>query len=145
MTERISIKEIEPDAYKAMYELENYTKKSEIPIELSELIKIRASQINGCGYCVDMHIKHAMTGGENENRILALPAWKKSSLFTEKEKSALQITEEITLISTNGLKTETYSSAINLFGEKQLAQLIMQIVVINAWNRIAVSTKMIYK
>lgn len=145
MTERISIKEIEPNAYKAMYELENYTKKSEIPIELSELIKIRASQINGCGYCVDMHTEHAMTGGENENRILALPTWKKSHLFTEKEKSALQITEEITLISNNGLKTETYSNAINLFGEKQLAQLIMQIVVINSWNRIAIATKMIYK
>jgi AhpD family alkylhydroperoxidase len=145
MTERISIKEIEPNAYKAMYELENYTKKSEIPIELSELIKIRASQINGCGYCVDMHTEHAMTGGENENRILALPGWKKSHLFTEKEKSALQITEEITLISNNGLKTETYNNAINLFGEKQLAQLIMQIVVINSWNRIAIATKLIYK
>ena len=145
MKKRISIKEIEPDAYKAMYELENYTKTSELPIKLRQLIKIRASQINHCAYCVEMHTEHAITEGENESRIFALPVWKESHLFTEEEKAVLQLTEEITLISEHGVKEDTYTNVINLYGEKLLAQIIMQIVVINSWNRIAVSTKMIYK
>jgi AhpD family alkylhydroperoxidase len=145
MTKRISIKEIEPAAYKAMYELENYTKTSEIPVKLRQLIKIRASQVNGCAYCVDMHTEHAVAEGESARRIFALPVWKESHLFTEEERAVLQLTEEITLISVQGVKEDTYKDIINFYGEKLLAQIIMQIIVINSWNRIAVSTKMIYK
>lgn len=145
MTKRILIKEVEPGAYKAMYELENYTKSSELSLGLRELIKIRASQINKCNYCFEMHAKDAISNGESQKRLNELASWKESSLFTEEEKSALQLTEEITMISENGVKSETYSAALNLFGEKKLAQLIMQIIVINSWNRIAVSTKMTFK
>lgn len=142
MTKRILIKELEPDAYKAMYGLENYTKKSGIPFQLSELIKIRASQLNSCSYCLDMHITDALAAGETGSRIAALSNWKESDLFTEEERQALQLTEEITLIANNGVSDETYSAALYLFGERKLAQLIMQIIVINSWNRIAVSTKL---
>jgi AhpD family alkylhydroperoxidase len=145
MTKRILVKEIEPDAYKAMYELENYTKNSELSLKLRELIKIRASQINKCTYCIDMHTKDAIANGESQKRLNELAAWKESDLFSDEEKYALQLTEEITLISEDGVKEETYNSVLGLLGEKKLAQLIMQIVVINSWNRIAVSTKMIFK
>ncbi|MGZ3862648.1 MAG: carboxymuconolactone decarboxylase family protein [Bacteroidia bacterium] len=145
MIKRISIKEIEPDAYKAMYELENYTKSSELSLKLRELIKIRASQINKCTFCIDMHTKAALVNGESKERIFELATWKESGLFTAEEKCALQLTEEITLIPEWGVKEETYDSALALFGDKKTAQLIMQVVVINSWNRIAVSTKMIFK
>jgi len=144
MAKRILIKEVEPDAYKAMYELENYTKNSDLSLKLRELIKIRASQINKCAYCIEMHTKQVIANGESQTRLNELTAWKESNFFTEEEKCALQLTEEMTLISDNGVKEETYNAALGLFGEKKLAQLIMQIVVINSWNRIAVSTKMIF-
>lgn len=145
MPKRISIKEIEPGAYKAMLELENYTKNSDIPAKLRQLIKISASQLNGCAYCVDMHTEQAMADGESTRRIFALPVWKESHLFSEEERAVLQLTEELTLVSVHGIKNETYNAVLNFFGETVLAQLIMQIIVINAWNRIAVSTQMIYK
>jgi AhpD family alkylhydroperoxidase len=145
MTKRISIKDLEPNAYKALLELENYTKITQIPSVLRQLIKIRASQINSCAYCIDMHTEHALAEGESVRRIFSLSAWKESHLFTNEEKAVLQLTEEISLISMEGVKDETYKNAITFFGEKVLAQIIMQIVVINSWNRIAVSTKMIYK
>lgn len=145
MTKRISIKDIEPNAYKAMLELENYTKTADISTSLRELIKIRASQINGCSYCVDMHTEDAVKEGESSRRIFALSVWKESHLFTESERAVLQLTEEVTLIANHGVSNETYANVIKFFGEKLLAQIIMQIVVINSWNRIAVATKMIYK
>lgn len=145
MTKRISIKDLEPNAYKAMLELENYTKTAQIPSSLRELIKIRSSQINGCSYCVDMHTEDAMKEGESARRIFALSVWKESHLFTDAERAVLQLTEEVTLISLEGVKDTTYENVIKFFGEKVIAQIIMQIVVINSWNRIAVSTKMIYK
>lgn len=145
MTKRISIKELEPNAYKAMLELENYAKTAQIPSSLRQLIKIRSSQINGCSYCIDMHSEDAIKDGESARRIFALSVWKESHLFTEEEKAILQLTEEVTLISLEGVKDATYKNVIKFFGEKVLAQIIMQIVVINSWNRIAVSTKMIYK
>lgn len=142
---RISVKETEPDAYKAMYELEKYTKNSNVPQKLRELIKVRASQINHCAFCIDMHTEEAILSGENERRLFALPGWKESHLFTEAEKAVLQLTEEVTLISKNGVKESTYNKVIQFYGENIFAQLLMQIIVINSWNRIAVSTKMVYK
>ena len=141
---RILIKELEPDAYKGMYELESYIRKSQIEPQLRELIKIRASQINGCAYCIDMHTQEAMKLGETQRRIFALSAWKESPLFTEKEKAVLQLTEEVTLISNDGLSDEAYDKVLELFGENVLAQIIMQVIIINSWNRIAVSTHQVF-
>jgi len=145
MSKRISIKDVEPEAYKAMMSLEYYAKNIQLDPKLKELIKIRASQINGCAYCIDMHTEHAVKLGESERRIFALCAWKESHLFTEEEKIVLQLTEEISTISIKGVTDDTYNRVVNVFDEKITAQIIMQIVLINSWNRIAVATKMIYK
>ncbi|WP_394772029.1 carboxymuconolactone decarboxylase family protein [Mucilaginibacter sp.] len=142
---RISIKDVEPEAYKAMLGLENYTGNSAISPLLRELIKIRASQINGCAYCIDMHTQEALKIGETQRRIFALSGWKESPLFSEKERMVLQLTEEVTLISAGGVSDETYNNVVQAFGEVVLAQLIMQVIVINSWNRIAVSTKQVFE
>lgn len=142
---RKAIKEVEPEAYKAMRTLELYTRSTSIDPKLRELVKIRASQINGCAYCIDMHTQEAIARGESARRIFALSAWKESPLFTEAERAVLQLTEEVTLISEDGVADNTYNEVVQLFGENGVAQLIMQIVVINSWNRITVSTKQIFE
>lgn len=141
---RININEIQPGAYKAMLGMEKYIRESGLSITLCELIKVRASQINGCAYCLDMHTREALKNGESNNRLFAVAAWKESPLFTEKEKAALQMTDEITLISKEGVSDETYNKVLELHGEECLAQIIMQIVIINSWNRVAVSTHMVF-
>lgn len=145
MENRISIYKLEPAAYDAMLVLENYGKKTEVSPILKELIKIRASQINGCAYCIDMHTEEALKIGETARRIFLLSAWREAPVFTEQERIVLQLTEEVTLISKGGLTDETYKKVIEYFGEKTTARLIMLIVIINSWNRIAVSTKSVFK
>ncbi len=145
MNKRISINELQPEAYKAMFALEAYAKSTEVNPQIKELIKIRASQINQCAYCLDMHTEDAIKLGETARRIYLLSAWKESHLFTEEEKAVLQLTEEVTLISEDGVTDNTYNKVIEFFGEKVTAQLIMLIITINSWNRIAISTRLIYK
>jgi AhpD family alkylhydroperoxidase len=145
MDKRINIKELEPNAYKAMSGLEQYIRSSKLPPLLREMIKIRASQINGCAYCIDMHTQEALKLGENQRRIFALSAWKESPLFTEEERSVLQLTEEVTLISKDALSDETYNKVLKFYGENELAQIIMQVIIINMWNRMAVSTNEIFE
>lgn len=142
---RIKINEIDPEAYRAMMGLENYIKESKLNPLLKELIKIRASQLNGCAFCVDMHTEDAIKSGESMRRIFALSVWHESHLFSEEERAVLQLTEEVTRISEKGVTDETYNKVIELFGDKLTAQIIMIIVTINSWNRISVSTKLIYK
>ncbi|MPS72175.1 MAG: carboxymuconolactone decarboxylase family protein [Chryseobacterium sp.] len=143
MEKRINIHATEPQAYKAMLGLEGYLAQSEISKTIKELIKIRASQINGCAYCLDMHTKDAIKYGETAERIFLVSAWHEADkFFTEEEKVALKMTEEITLINQNGLSDETYQKAGSVFSEKQIAEIIMAIVTINSWNRIALSTKL---
>lgn len=142
MKKRISINDLEPDAYQSMFGIEKYLSSVGLETSLKELIKIRASQINGCAYCIQMHTEQARAQGETEQRIYALSAWKESPLFSEKERAILALTEEVTQISIQGLTKETYEKALKQLGENKLAQSIMQIVAINAWNRIAVSTSM---
>jgi len=139
--DRISIKDLEPRAYKAMLGLEQYIRSSAISPLLLEMIKIRASQINGCAYCIDMHTQEALKIGETQRRIFALSAWKESPLFTEEERIVLRLTEEVTLISKDGVSDDTYDKAVKAYGENGAAQLIMQVIIINSWNRIAVSTR----
>lgn len=143
--DRIKIKDLEPNAYHAMMALENYGKTCSLDPLLKELIKIRASQINGCAYCLDMHTEDAMKIGESQRRIFALSVWHESHLFSEKERALLYLTEEVTKISEKGVTDEAYNKVVILFGDKMTAQIIMLIVIINAWNRIAVSIKLIYK
>ena len=142
MGNRIKIQDVEPGAYQAMFGLEKYLSSTDLSPHLKELIKIRASQINGCAYCIHMHTADARKQGESEERIYALPAWQESPLFTEQESAVLALTDEITRIESHGLSNSTYEAALAALGENGLAQAIMQIVVINSWNRMAVSTHM---
>lgn len=140
MENRINIQKIEPNAYKAMLALEDYLEGSQLSKTHLELIKIRASQINGCAFCINMHTSDALKQGETSQRIFLLNAWKETALFTEEERIILAITEEVTLINQNGLSDKTYQQAEQLFDENYIAQIIMAVVTINAWNRIAIST-----
>lgn len=140
METRIQIDQVEPNAYKAMFALEKYLQQSELTKTHKELIKIRASQINSCAFCIDMHTKDAINLGENQQRIFLLNAWRETDLFTEEERVLLQITEEVTLIHKNGLTSETYKKALEFFDENYFSQIIVAIATINAWNRMAIST-----
>ena len=140
MEKRININQVEPEAYKAMFALEKYLGTTQLTVTYKNLIKIRASQINGCAFCINSHTKEARAAGETEQRIYLLNAWKDSKLFTEEEQSILALTEEITMIS-NQVSDETYQKAASLFNEHHLAQIIMTVVTINAWNRIYISTQ----
>lgn len=124
-----------------MFALENYLQNSRLSKTHFYLIKIRASQINGCAFCINMHASDALKQGETAQRIFLLNAWKDTGLFTEEEKTILAMTEEVTLISQNGLSEQTYRLAKQFFDENQIAQIIMAVVTINAWNRIVISAR----
>lgn len=143
MSARFNWTTVHPAAYKAGIGMEESLQNSFLTPIQKELIKIRASQVNGCAFCLNMHTKDAIKYGETPQRIFLLNAWKDAKeLFTEEEKVILQITEEVTLISRKGLSEETYQKAKTIFNESQLADIIMAAVVINMWNRIAISTHM---
>ncbi|QES87951.1 carboxymuconolactone decarboxylase family protein [Rhizosphaericola mali] len=142
MKSRMNLAALQPEAYKAMLSLEKYLQTVDISPILKELIKLRTSQINGCAFCLDMHSKDAIKLGETSQRIFVLSAWRETNLFSEEEKAAILMTEEITLIQNQGLSESTYQNALKYFSEIQIAQIIMAIITINAWNRIAISTHM---
>jgi AhpD family alkylhydroperoxidase len=142
MEKRININELEPKAYRALSGLERFSGDSDLNPFLKELIKVRASQINGCAYCIKFHRELALKEGESEERLSALAEWRNSPLFNREEKIVLSLTEEITHISKSGVARSTYEDAIRSLGENGVARVIMQIVAINAWNRIALSTNM---
>jgi AhpD family alkylhydroperoxidase len=141
MKTRIHINKTEPEGYNAILGLEKFIENSSLTRTHKELIKIRASQINGCAFCIDMHTKEARNAGETEQRIYALNAWRDTPFFTEEERAILALTEEVTLIS-NHVKDETYEAAAKVLDEKYLAQVILAIITINAWNRIGISTNL---
>ncbi len=143
MQSRFKMGKIQPEAYKAMSALDKYGSESAIDKLQREMIKIRASQINGCAYCVNSHTKSARALGETEQRIYLMSVWREAGdTFTEEEKLLLEMTEEITLIHKAGLSDRLYGKALELFGEEKTAQVIMAIITINAWNRIGVSLNM---
>lgn len=144
MTTRIDISQLQPAAYQPMFGLEGYLAETDLTVSIKELIKLKASMINKCAYCIQMHSEQARKNGETEQRIYALTAWQESPLFTAEERAVLALTEEVTLISATGVFDATFQRCIALFGEQKVAQLIMQIVTINAWNRIALATKLVH-
>ncbi|MNS36834.1 Carboxymuconolactone decarboxylase family protein [compost metagenome] len=145
MSDRIQLASQVPAAVSAMMGLEAYLGGTDIPLSLKELIKLRASMLNGCAYCIEMHAEVAMKQGDSPQRLLALSAWRESPLFDARERAVLALTDEVTLIGERGLTEETYQQALALLGETLLAQCLMQVVTINAWNRIAVATRMEHK
>ena len=144
MKTRFNIQEVDPQAYTAMSALEGYTRKTPLKFAYKELMKIRASQINGCAYCIEMHTADARKHGETESRIYALSAWRESPVFNNEERALLALTEEVTLIGNKGLSDETYTELQKYFEDATIAQAIMQVVTINAWNRIAVASRMLH-
>lgn len=138
MKTRMKMAEMVPDAYKAMYGLEKYINSTQLSKSDKHLIKIRASQINGCAFCINMHTEDARKDGETEKRIYALNAWWDTNYFTPQEKALLALTEEVTKII-GRVSDETYENAVSLLGEKYTAEAIMAIVSINAWNRMSIS------
>jgi len=139
MTQRMNYYEIAPDAMKIMMEKEKYTKKSSIERKLRELIKIRASQINGCAYCINMHTADAKKMGETEQRLYCISAWRESTFYSDAEKVALELTEHITLIPEKRVPDELYERVRKHFDEKAYVDLVILINQINSWNRISIA------
>jgi AhpD family alkylhydroperoxidase len=140
--QRLDMPALVPDVYKAMIRLDTAARQGLDP-KLYELVKIRASQINHCAYCLDMHTKDALAAGESVERIVQLSAWEESRHFyTEKELAAIELTEAITVLTDGFVPDEVYEKAAEHFEEAELAQLIAAITVINAWNRFGVTCRM---
>ena len=138
MQPRLEIPKIAPQAYRVMAGLETYVRNSGLEPGLLELVKMRASQINGCAYCIDMHSKDARAHGETEQRLYALDAWRETPFYSERERAALAWTEALTLISQTHAPDDVYEEARQHFSEVELVSLTMAIVTINAWNRLAI-------
>ncbi len=143
MKSRMSIKQEEPRVYKAMMEAENQIESFGIDAKILNLIRTRASQLNGCGYCINDHTKDARKAGETEQRLYALSAWWETPFFTEEEHVILKLTEDITQLTRSGVSDELYNKALAILGKQKLAQIIFAIITINGWNRIAITTHMV--
>ncbi|MGB4204876.1 MAG: carboxymuconolactone decarboxylase family protein [Bacteroidales bacterium] len=141
MKRRMNLAEVAPDAMEAMIGLEKYLAQSGLDKKLYELIKTRASQINGCAYCINMHVRDAMKLGETAQRLFLLDAWRETDLYTEKERAVLALTEAMTMITNGHVPDEIYDEAAAHLTEKELAAVIMTVVTINGWNRISITTR----
>jgi AhpD family alkylhydroperoxidase len=139
MKPRIDYPTAAPEAYMAMRGLEAYVRQCGLEPSLLELVKTRASQLNGCAYCIDMHTKDARARGETEQRLYALAAWRETPFFTERERAALAWTEVVTLVAEGPIDEEDYEDVREQFDEKALVDLTLAIVAINGWNRLSVA------
>lgn len=139
MKPRINYSNVSPGAFKAMLGLETFVRSSGIDPTLLELIKVRASQINGCAYCIDMHTIDARARGESEQRLYALNAWRETPFFTDRERAALAFTEAVTLVSENHVPDYVYEEVRRHFTETEIVNLALAIVTINGWNRLAIT------
>jgi AhpD family alkylhydroperoxidase len=139
MTVRIDCARVAPDAARAMIGLERYLATSRIEGPLRELVKLRASLLNGCAYCIDMHTKDARAHGEIEQRLYGLAAWRETPFYTQRERAALAWTDAVTLVSETHVPDDVFEAARAQFSEEELVDLTIVMVTINAWNRIAIS------
>ncbi|MBV7508711.1 carboxymuconolactone decarboxylase family protein [Bacillus sp. sid0103] len=139
MEQRIDYYNVAPEALKIMMEMEKYTKTTGIDRKLRELIKIRASQINGCAYCINMHTADAGKMGETEQRLYCISVWRECTFYTDAEKVALELTEYVTLIPTKGVPDELYQRVLEHYDERQYVDLVLIINQINSWNRISIA------
>jgi AhpD family alkylhydroperoxidase len=143
MEPRLDYIKASPDGYKAMAQLEAFVRHSGLEAKLLELVKIRASQLNGCAFCLDMHTKDARAKGETEQRIYMLNAWREAPFFTDKERAALAWTEAITNIQQGHAPDEVYEVLSQQFTEQERVNLTWAITTINAWNRIAIGFRLV--
>jgi AhpD family alkylhydroperoxidase len=139
MKERVDVAKVAPGAYKAMLGLQGYVNKSGLEPSLLELIKIRASQINGCASCLAMHVREAAKAGESHERMHLLNAWDEAPIYTARERAALAWTEAVTLVTDGHVPDETFEEARKQFSEQELVDLTVAVVAINGWNRLAIA------
>lgn len=139
MQSRMAYGKVAPGAMRAMSELERYVHECGLEPSLLELVKLRASQINGCAYCIDMHTKDARARGETEQRLYELNAWRETPFYTDRERAALAWTEAVTLVSQTHVPDDVYEEARQHFTEEELVNLTTAVVAINGWNRLAIS------
>lgn len=139
MTRRLRYATAAPGAYQAMLRLEEYIEHCGLELSLLRLVQARASQINGCSFCLDMHTKDARAEGENEQRLYLLAAWQEASCYSERERAALQWTEAVTLVADGHVPDEVYERVRSHFTEEELVNLTLAITTINAWNRLNVA------
>ena len=138
MDKRVNYAKAAPQGYKAMEALDDYTEGCQLEPLLKELVRMRASQINGCAYCLDMHSKDARAQGETEQRLYGLNAWREAPYYSPRERAALMWTEEITLIGQTHASDAAYAEVSTHFNESELTDLTLLIITINAWNRLAI-------
>ena len=139
MSGRFDYETVAPAANEAMRGVERYVRASGLERSLIELVKIRASQLNGCAFCLDMHTKDARAAGESEQRIYVLSAWRDAPFYSERERAALDWTETLTRLTPDGVPDELYERARKVFNEVELVNLTMAVVAINGWNRLSVA------
>ena len=138
MEKRLDYMKRAPGGVAALRQLETYVRGSGLEPTLLELVKLRASQINGCAYCIDMHTKDARAHGETEQRLYALNAWRETPFYTDRERAALAWTEAVTLVSETHIPDDVYEQARQQFSEQELAYLTLAVIAINGWNRLAI-------
>ena len=138
MTPRFDYQRVSPKAIQAMLQLQKYVNDSGLEHSLLELVKMRASQINGCAYCLDMHSKDARAAGETEQRLYLLNAWRETSFYSPRERAALEWTEALTLVHDSHVPDSVFEAAREHFSEEELVDLTMAVVAINGWNRISI-------
>ena len=138
---RIDLSKVSPEALQAVAGIQKYVRQSGLEQPLLELVRMRASQINGCAYCLDMHSKDARAAGETEQRLYALNAWRETPFYTDRERAALEWTEALTLISQTHAPDEVYEIARKQFSEREIVDLTLAVAEINTWNRIAISLR----
>lgn len=139
MKSRIDVMQVSPKAVQAVQGLQSYVNASGLEPSLLELVKMRASQINGCAYCLDMHSEDARAAGETEQRLYLLDAWREAPFYSDRERAALEWTESLTLVRENHVPDEVYEKARQYFSEKELVDLALAVVAINTWNRLSIA------
>jgi AhpD family alkylhydroperoxidase len=143
MEPRLKPKEVDPDGFRAFLYLGRFVDASGLEQSLLDLIRLRASQIDGCAYCIDAHTKDARAQGETEQRLYVLSAWRETPFYSNREQAALAWTEALTLISENDVPDDLYESVLQQFTEKELVDLTLAIIAINGWNRLANSFRLV--
>jgi AhpD family alkylhydroperoxidase len=138
---RLAVDKLAPHVNKAMNDLDAASRQTLLEAPLLELVRTRASQLNGCAYCVDMHSHDARAGGESERRLYALPVWRETPFFTARERAALELTEAMTRLTDGPVTDEVFARVAAEFTEVELAELVWAITVINAWNRIGATAR----
>lgn len=143
MSQRIHYMQQSPELFKKFVELDMLIKSGAIEEKILDLVSIRASQLNGCGFCVDMHVKQAKMHGESELRLYHLPIWRESTLFVPRERAALAWTEVLTQLPAQGVPDELYERVRGQLSEKELSDLTFEVMAINAWNRVNIGFKVV--